>query len=128
MAKRSTKKQLPQLEAPPDSPPTIQGTLQREGAAYRVRGGTRDGLERHFPDAPRTDFAHIGYGNQKDFEKLHGPWWEYLAAMLTGLNRNQLIELGGSGFVNRTRKKNGNCPTFPSMPAMQCQGENNCGS
>jgi hypothetical protein len=79
----------------PNGPLLIYVGRQQRGAVYRLGTRTRLRLEKDFPHAARMPMVHLGYESPEGFERLHGPVWEQVAEMLTGLSRKQISKYGG---------------------------------
>lgn len=76
-------------------PLEIHVGLQRDGCAYELRPRSRDLVRSRFPHARPARSLFVGYDSQADFEAVHGPMWDQVALMLTGLTAEQLRGLGG---------------------------------
>jgi hypothetical protein len=79
----------------PNGPLYIFVGRQHDGAVYELGPRTEMRLEKAFPHARRLPSVLLGYDKQEDFEPLHGPLWEQVAQMLTGLTIAQISDLGG---------------------------------
>lgn len=52
-------------------------------------------IHRRFPDAHPVSSISIEWTTKTDFERQHGPIWDHIAPVLTGLSKKQLETLGG---------------------------------
>jgi hypothetical protein len=72
---------------------------QMDGATFRLSPKTRAFLRSHFEDLPSPSSIFVSDETASDFAHYHGPMWEHLVMILTGLNEKQLSELDGFEFV-----------------------------
>ncbi len=73
---------------------------QGNGATYRLTSTSIARLREQFPGVqPTSHNLFIGYDTRELFEQQHGPMWRQIALLLTGLNVEQLEQLGGVCFV-----------------------------
>lgn len=72
------------------NPIVILAGLQGSGTTYQLHPLSRHVLETNFPTAQTVPSVFVGYTSKEDFERLHGPLWKQIAAMLTGVPAEQL--------------------------------------
>jgi hypothetical protein len=69
---------------------------QMDGATFQLSPQTRALLAlqtgRQFP----ASSVFVSYGTRSDFQAAHGPLWEHIVAILTGLTEAQIREMGFS--------------------------------
>lgn len=68
---------------------------QSDGYTFRLHPKTRDRIVEKFPDIAGPDSVFIGFDTKGQFESIHGPVWEHVALLLTGLSKDQLEQFGG---------------------------------
>lgn len=73
---------------------------QLDGYTFRLSPRTRTRLERELPNLPPATSLFVGFDTQGDFEKIHGPMWQQIVSILTGLSEDRLKKLGGYDFVD----------------------------
>jgi hypothetical protein len=74
---------------------------QMNGATFRLNHRTETMLASHIPGwAPPSDSLFVAADTQWDFERMHGPTWTQVVMLLTGLNEEQIRNLGGVRFVS----------------------------
>jgi hypothetical protein len=78
---------------------TVDVGKQMDGATFRLSPKTRAFLSSRFKNLPPPSSVFVSYENASDFEHYHGPLWEHLVMILTGLDENQINELGGFEFA-----------------------------
>lgn len=66
-----------------------------QAATFVLHPWTRRYLEREFPDAQRWPQVSIHRANARDFEELSDALQTHALALLTGLDVQQLVALGG---------------------------------
>jgi hypothetical protein len=66
---------------------------QRDGLAFDLDPVSRERIV-EAGGRPSPAQVFIGLDTLHDFEELHGPFWNQLALILTGLRSGQLKELG----------------------------------
>lgn len=79
----------------PNGPLVIYVGRQATGCTYQMGPISRRRIREAFPDARIAPSVFVGYETKQDFEKAHGPIWDQLAIILTGLTREQIDKLGG---------------------------------
>jgi len=75
-------------------PIIILAGLQSDGATYRLDPLSQRRLRETFPDVPTAPSIFVGFETRADFESLHGPMWDYVVILLTGLTRKRVEALG----------------------------------
>ena len=84
-----------------NQPIIIEFGLQGDGVTYRLEFRSRRRIAEAFPGVhPSRHNVFVGYDTRDDFEKIHGPIWRQIAIILTGLNWEQIIQLGGAKLVD----------------------------
>jgi hypothetical protein len=78
-----------------NGPLVIYVGRQATGCAYELGPLSRRRIKESFPQAKSAPSVFVGYDTKKDFERVHGPIWEQVAAILTGLSADQISKLGG---------------------------------
>jgi hypothetical protein len=68
---------------------------QHVTADFSLHPHSRELIRRRFPDARPVSNISIEWTTKSDFEQQHGPIWEHIAMVLTGLTLDQLNSLGG---------------------------------
>jgi hypothetical protein len=68
---------------------------QATGCAYELGPLSRKRIKEIFPQTPSAPKVFVGYETKQDFERIHGPLWEHVAIILTGLTPDQIDRLGG---------------------------------
>lgn len=69
--------------------------LQGDGCTYLLDAKSRERIQTAFPEAKLVPRVFIGFNKEAEFERLHGPIWEQVATILTGLTDEQIQLLGG---------------------------------
>ncbi|OGG50510.1 MAG: hypothetical protein A3F84_17790 [Candidatus Handelsmanbacteria bacterium RIFCSPLOWO2_12_FULL_64_10] len=75
---------------------------QKDGCTYQLHPSSRTRIQKKFPDAHIAPSVFVGYETQSDFEMVHGPLWEQVAQILTGLNLTEIESLGGFKIFDPT--------------------------
>ena len=92
---------VPTEERGPLAPLTILSIPTREGTVFRLTARSQGRLMQHFPNAtlsgdvalPRDVLYPTGV--REDFQRQHGPVWDHVIAILTGLTEDAIARLGG---------------------------------
>jgi len=79
----------------PLMPIVIYMTWQSLGNTFVLHPHSRTAIRRRFPKARQVSSISVEYLTRSDFEQTHGPIWDHIALVLTGLSSEQLAELGG---------------------------------
>lgn len=101
-------RELPADTEPSPGPLTPVVILMRrhsQGAEFTLHPQSRMLVKRRFPDARPVASVSIESTTMQDFEQQHGPIWEHIALVLTGLSTAQLAELGGYEVVDVHREQ-----------------------
>jgi hypothetical protein len=75
----------------------IEVGRQRTGATFMLSLQTRAMLP---SSAFRPKSVFVSYDTQEAFENLHSPMWDQIAMLLTGLDEEQIRDLGGFRVVS----------------------------
>jgi hypothetical protein len=83
------------LKTAADGPLLVILGIQNDGAVYALYPLSKDRIWEHHPglELPRSIF--LGHYKEKDFERLNRPRWERMMVLLTGLEPEELMRLGG---------------------------------
>lgn len=74
---------------------------QSNGATFRLNHRTKSMLTSCIPGwSPPSDSLFVAADRQWDYERMHGPMWAQIVMLLTGLNEEQVRDLGGFRFVS----------------------------
>lgn len=65
------------------------------GADFSLHPHSRTLIRRRFPEARSVSSISIEWSTRGEFEQQHGPIWDHIALVLTGLNTEQLEILEG---------------------------------
>lgn len=79
----------------PLMPVVIYRTRQSHEFVFRLHPHSRSAIRRRFPQSQQASSLSIEYGTQSDFEQMHGPVWDHVAMVLSGLSLEDLSVLGG---------------------------------
>jgi hypothetical protein len=79
----------------PLAPVMIHMRRESLGATFSLHPHSRRLVLRWFPKARPVTSVSIEYGTLFDFEQSHGPVWDHVALVLTGLTSDQLAQIGG---------------------------------
>ena len=75
---------------------------QRDGWTFQLSPKAKQILRGKVPEPVLKTSVFVGYDTKSDFEFFHGPVWEHVAMLLTRLSPDQLAQLGGYFFVDRS--------------------------
>ncbi|MCB9553726.1 MAG: hypothetical protein R3F65_01575 [bacterium] len=78
---------------------------EREGCYYELEPLSRRRVKAAYPDVKVAPMVFIGYQTRNDFEAVHGPMWQQVAMVLTGLSMGQLADLGGVDLFDVTTQE-----------------------
>jgi hypothetical protein len=95
--------ELPDTVQPSHGPLTPLVVIMRRhslGADFTLHPHSRALLQRRFPQARAVSSVSIETSALHDFEQQHGPIWEQIVQVLTGLTPPQLAQLGGYRIVD----------------------------
>lgn len=84
----------------PLTPVTIVMVRRSLGMTFSLHPHSRALVRRRYPDAQQVSSISVEYGTRHEFEELHGPIWEHVAIMLTGLSIDQLDQLEGFEIID----------------------------
>jgi hypothetical protein len=99
-------RELPANVRPSPGPLTPVVILMRRhslGAEFSLHPHSRTMIQRRFPEAKLVSSLSIELATMQDFEHQHGPRWRQIAMVLTGLNEEQLSQLGGYRIIDLLR-------------------------
>lgn len=90
----------------PLAPLTIVSTPTREGTEFRLEAKSQERILQHFPNArmegrvelPRSVLIPSQVG--EDYERQHGPVWNQVIIILTGIPEEAIDRLGGVRIVD----------------------------
>ena len=68
---------------------------QSDGCTYQLYPRSRLEIGRRFPGVRPAPSVFVGYEAQSEFESSHGPMWQQIAMLVTGLSVGQMQEMGG---------------------------------
>jgi hypothetical protein len=80
----------------------IEVGRQRNGWTFRLSPDAKQILRGKVPEPILNTSVFVGYDTKSDFEFFHGPVWEHVAQLLTQLSPDQLAQVGGFFFVDRS--------------------------
>jgi hypothetical protein len=75
------------------------------GADFSLHPHSRVLIRRRFPKARPVSSISIEWSTKDDFEQQHGPIWDHVAAVLTGLTLEQLGTLEGYQVFDLMRER-----------------------
>lgn len=79
---------------------------QGDGGVYRLDLASERRIREAYPDAlVISDGMLLGYDKKRDYNRYHRPYWEQIARMLTGLNDEQIANLGGVKMYDTIARK-----------------------
>jgi len=81
----------------------IEVGRQGDGWTFRLSPRAKEILRGKVPEPFLNTSVFVSYDTKSDFEFFHGPVWEHVALVLTRLSPDQLSQLGGFVFVDRSR-------------------------
>jgi hypothetical protein len=68
---------------------------QGDGGVYGLYPTSRLRIEESFPETKQLRSVKLGQYRASDFDSLQPPRWEAVIPLLTGLSREQIVQLGG---------------------------------
>jgi hypothetical protein len=85
----------------PLAPLTILSIPTNEGTEFRLEPASQERILKHFPNA-RPSQGHVTFPVQdrEDFERQHGPVWDQVIILLTGVPEEAIARLGGVRIVD----------------------------
>jgi len=78
---------------------------QIDGVTFRLSPKTRAFLSSRGMSLPPASSLFVAQETATDFTQYHGPLWNHVVMILTGLGETELRKLGGFEFVTPTDKK-----------------------
>ena len=78
----------------------IEVGVQLDGYTFRLSPRARAKLERESPNLPPPTSLFVGFDTRSDFEKIHGPMWQQIVSILTGISEDKLKKIGDYEFVD----------------------------
>ena len=79
---------------------TLEMTTQGNGWTFRLSPKTHALLKQRFDHAAIGSSLFVGTDTRRSYEEIHGPMWDQIALLLTGLSLDQIEELGGYQVVD----------------------------
>jgi hypothetical protein len=76
------------------------------GADFSLHPHSRTLIRRRFPGSPMVSSISIEWSTKSDFEQQHGPLWDHVAMVLTGLSIEQLQSLDGYQIYDLLSERN----------------------
>ena len=73
---------------------------QLDGCTFRLSPRTRTGLEDKLSNMPPATGIFIEIDTSDSFAQIHGPMWEQILSLLTGLSLFEIEKLGAYEFVD----------------------------
>jgi hypothetical protein len=73
---------------------------QMDGATFRLSPQTRARLTAQKMGSPLATSLFVTFPIREAFERHHGPMWNQIVMLLTGLSEDQIEALGGFRFVD----------------------------
>jgi hypothetical protein len=86
---------LPAKELGPLAPLDVIAEPVAAGTVYRLSPTSQERILRKFPNVRLTGEAFFSTQTQRDHERDHGPVWDQVIMLLSGLSEDQVNELGG---------------------------------
>lgn len=77
----------------------IEVGVQTDGYNFRLSPKTWSFLTDEDSGAKPARGIFVGHDTHRDYQLIHGPMWDQVALLLTGLSAARLEELGGYEFV-----------------------------
>jgi hypothetical protein len=79
---------------------TIEMTTQGNGWTFRLNPESRSALQQRFKKVAIGSSIFVGTDTRRSYEDIHGPMWDQIAMLLTGLSLRQIEALGGYQIVD----------------------------
>jgi hypothetical protein len=86
---------IPEQESGPLAPLDVIAEPVADGTVYRLSTASQERIMRRFPNARLAGDVFFSTQTQKDYERDHGPVWDDVIGILSGLSADQVSELGG---------------------------------
>ena len=71
-----------------------------DGWVFELEPRSRQKVQAAYPPITPVGRVAIGYETRSDFEQVHGPIWNQVAILLTGLSPQRLSKIGDCRFVD----------------------------
>lgn len=91
---------LPEEERGPLAPLTILSIATSEGTEFRLEPASQERILTHFPNARPSGQVTFPEQVREDFEQQHGPVWNQVIILLTGISEEAIARLGGVRIVD----------------------------
>lgn len=78
---------------------------QGDGCTYSLTPSSWKLISKSFPGSKLTPSVFIATPTPFDLERDHGPIWEQVAKILTGLNAEQIAQVGGYRVIERRDRR-----------------------
>lgn len=86
---------MAQSNAPdPSKQLVIVAGEQADGVTYQLHPVSRARVHANFLGASTARSLFVGTDTQADYTDIHGPMWEQIVVLLTGLSVDRLVKLG----------------------------------
>jgi len=82
------------MAAPAPTGIIIVAGEQADGTTYQLHPLSRARIEARFPGTRLLRSLFVGLDTQTDYTDMHGPMWEQIVLLLTGLTLARVHELG----------------------------------
>lgn len=79
---------------------TIEMTTQGNGWTFRLSPKSRSLLVQRFGQASIGSSVFVGTDSRRSYEEIHGPMWDQIVLLLTGLSLDQVDTLGGYQVID----------------------------
>jgi len=79
---------------------TIEMTTQGNGWTFRLDPKSHALLTQRFDQIAIGSSIFVGTDTRRSYEEIHGPMWDQIALLLTGLSLDQIEALGGYQVVD----------------------------
>ena len=96
---------LPHEELGPLAPLTILSIPMNGGTVFRLEANSQARIMQHYPNARmrgevvQPDGVMFPHDVREDFERQHGPVWDEVITVLTGISEEEVAGLGGIRIV-----------------------------
>ena len=94
-----------EISSGPLMPVIVYMTRQSIGCTFTLHPHSRSAILRRFPQSQQVSSVAIEYGTKFDLEQAHGPIWDHVALVLSGLSLEELATLGGYRVLDLTNEK-----------------------
>ena len=86
---------VPAEESGPLAPLDVIAEHVGDGTIYRLTPASQERITNRFPDTRMAGETFFSTQTQNDYERDHGPVWDQVMILLSGLSMDQVQELGG---------------------------------